>query len=80
MLDKFGMDDSLNKHNSTNDNAKEGYLGVDIGSTSINFVVIDEDNKVVDYISSTSTYYETCWFKYKRRLCMCIYADFTKDN
>ena len=49
-LDKFGVNDSLNKHNCINNNAKEGYLGVDVGSTSINFVVIDEDNKVIDYI------------------------------
>ena len=49
-LDKFGANDSLNKHNCINNNAKEGYLGVDVGSTSINFVVIDEDNKVIDYI------------------------------
>lgn len=49
-LDKFGADDSLNKHTCINNNVKEGYLGIDIGSTSINFVVIDEDNNVVDYI------------------------------
>ncbi|MVX67285.1 CoA activase [Clostridium chromiireducens] len=49
-LDKFGVNDSLNKHTCINNNLKEGYLGVDIGSTSINFVVIDEDNKVIDYI------------------------------
>ena len=49
-LDEFGVNDSLNKHNCVNNNVKEGYLGVDIGSTSINFVVIDEDNKVIDYI------------------------------
>jgi len=49
-LDKFGVNDSLNKHNCINNSTKEGYLGVDIGSTSINFVVIDEDNNVVDYI------------------------------
>lgn len=49
-LDKFGVNDSLNKHTCINNNTKEGYLGVDIGSTSINFVVIDEDNNVIDYI------------------------------
>jgi len=49
-LDKFGISDSLNKHNYLNKNAEEGYLGVDIGSTSINFVVIDEEKKVIDYI------------------------------
>ncbi|MFW2492021.1 acyl-CoA dehydratase activase [Clostridium chromiireducens] len=49
-LDKFGVNDSLNKHTCINNNLKEGYLGVDIGSTSINLVVIDEDNKVIDYI------------------------------
>ena len=49
-LDKFGVNDSVDKHNCINNNEKEGYLGVDIGSTSINFVVIDEDNNVIDYI------------------------------
>ncbi|AGF58557.1 putative CoA-substrate-specific enzyme activase [Clostridium saccharoperbutylacetonicum] len=49
-LNKFGMDDSLDKHNCISTNTKEGYLGVDIGSTSINFVVIDEDKNVIDYI------------------------------
>ena len=49
-LDKFGVNDSLNKHTCINNNTKEGYLGVDIGSTSINFVVIDEYNNVIDYI------------------------------
>ena len=49
-LDEFGVNDSLNKHNCIDNNTKEGYLGVDVGSTSINFVVIDEDNKVIDYI------------------------------
>lgn len=49
-LDKFGVNDSLDKHSCINNNVKEGYLAVDIGSTSINFVVIDEDNKVIDYI------------------------------
>ncbi|AWK52089.1 CoA activase [Clostridium beijerinckii] len=49
-LDKFGVNDSLNKHNRINNNTKEGYLGIDIGSTSINFVVIDEANNVIDYI------------------------------
>ena len=49
-LDKFGVNDSLDKHSCINNNVKEGYLGVDVGSTSINFVVIDEANKVIDYI------------------------------
>lgn len=46
----FGNEDSLNKHNSEAKGVKEGYLGVDIGSTSTNFVVIDDDNNVIDYI------------------------------
>ena len=38
-------------------------------------------DRKVDYIFLPHlAYYETCWFKCKRRLCMCIYADFTKDN
>ncbi|WP_242824185.1 acyl-CoA dehydratase activase [[Clostridium] dakarense] len=48
-LDKFGNYDSLDKHVCKSD-SKEGYLGIDIGSTSTNFVVIDDENKVIDYI------------------------------
>ena len=33
-----------------NSDSKEGYLGIDIGSTSTNFVVVDDENKVIDYI------------------------------
>ncbi|OOM14489.1 acyl-CoA dehydratase activase [Clostridium saccharobutylicum] len=49
-LDRFGAKDGLNKHNCINNNPKEGYLGVDVGSTSINFVVIDDASNVLDYI------------------------------
>ncbi|EJP6471441.1 CoA activase [Clostridium botulinum] len=49
-LADYGYGDSLNKHNVMKKNAKEGYLGVDVGSTSINFVVLDEENEVIDYI------------------------------
>lgn len=50
MLSAFGNYDSKGKHTLKNINAKEGYLGIDIGSTSTNFVVIDEDKNVIDYI------------------------------
>lgn len=50
-LGEFGNYDSKDKHLcSAKVNCKEGYLGIDIGSTSTNFVVIDEDNNVIDYI------------------------------
>ncbi|UOW69561.1 acyl-CoA dehydratase activase [Paraclostridium bifermentans] len=49
-LDKFGDKDSLNKHKCDGKYSKEGYLGIDIGSTSTNLVVINDDNKVIDYI------------------------------
>lgn len=49
-LDIFGNKDSLNKHECDGKYSKEGYLGIDIGSTSTNLVVINDDNEVVDYI------------------------------
>ena len=49
-LDMFGNKDSLNKHECDGKYSKEGYLGIDIGSTSTNLVVINDDNEVVDYI------------------------------
>lgn len=49
-LDEFGDKDSLNKHECDGKYSKEGYLGIDIGSTSTNLVVINDDNEVVDYI------------------------------
>lgn len=50
MLNGFGNYDSKDKHICTSENCKEGYLGIDIGSTSTNFVVIDDENQVIDYI------------------------------
>lgn len=49
-LDKFGQKDSLNKHKCTGKDSKEGYLGIDIGSTSTNLVVVNDENEVIDYI------------------------------
>lgn len=49
-LDKFGQKDSINKHEYTGKGSKEGYLGIDIGSTSTNLVVVNDENEVVDYI------------------------------
>ena len=46
-LSKFGNDDSVNKHICFNQNTKEGYLGIDIGSTSTNFVLIDKNKQVI---------------------------------
>lgn len=48
-LKSFGNGDFINKHQCTS-KAKEGYLGIDIGSTSVNLVVVDETNQVIDYI------------------------------
>ena len=49
-LKSFGTDDSINKHVCVKSHDNEGYLGIDVGSTSINFVVIDDDNNVIDYL------------------------------
>lgn len=49
-LKPFGNDDSINKHVCVEYHNNEGYLGIDVGSTSTNFVVIDEDNNVIDYL------------------------------
>lgn len=52
-LDGFGSGDSLNKHNTIGiDLSKvpiKCYLGVDIGSTSTNLVLINENNEVITY-------------------------------
>lgn len=48
-LSEWGKGDSKDKHQCTS-SQKEGYLGIDIGSTSTNLVVVDENNEVVDYI------------------------------
>lgn len=49
-LNTFGEEDSINKHLVYPDDHKNyGYLGIDIGSTSTNLVVIDNDNKVMWY-------------------------------
>lgn len=49
-LKNFGVDDSLNKHNlKEKEKANEGYLGIDIGSTSINLVVTDDDGDIISY-------------------------------
>lgn len=46
----FGQHESINKHNYKNA-AKicEGYLGIDIGSTSTNLVLIDDEKNVIAY-------------------------------
>ena len=49
-LYNFGNDDGLDKHECSGENSTSGYLGIDIGSTSTNLVVVDDNNKVVDYI------------------------------
>ena len=49
-LKEFGIDDSSNKHVCTSTEKEEGYVGIDIGSTSTNFVVIDNENKIIDYL------------------------------
>lgn len=49
-LDEFGDNDSKNKHICKKNNENEGYVGIDIGSTSVNFVVIDNSDNVIDYI------------------------------
>lgn len=49
-LDGFGYNDSTDKHICAGAGSSEGYLGIDIGSTSTNLVVVNEDNEIVDYI------------------------------
>lgn len=49
-LDGFGVGDNLDKHICSKEENKSGYLGIDIGSTSTNLVVVNEDNEVIDYI------------------------------
>ena len=49
-LNSFGSSDAEDKHCIKDSQSKEGYLGIDIGSISTNFVVVDENNQVIDYI------------------------------
>ncbi|GMA97262.1 acyl-CoA dehydratase activase [Pelosinus sp. IPA-1] len=44
----FGQNESINKHDCKNTvNLSEGYLGIDIGSTSTNLVLIDDEKNVI---------------------------------
>lgn len=53
ILLSFGEDDSLEKHELKSLDSVERdlncYLGVDIGSTSTNLVLIDQDNQIISY-------------------------------
>lgn len=48
---EYGTGDSIDKHNCmiSNDQIIEGHIGVDIGSTSTNVVLIDKDKEVLAY-------------------------------
>lgn len=46
-LHEWGSGDSLHKHAASPVITQEGYLGIDVGSTSTNLVVIDDQNRVV---------------------------------
>lgn len=52
-LDSFGDDDGLNKHickvRDDSEGVLECYLGVDVGSTSTNLVLSNEDNDIISY-------------------------------
>jgi predicted CoA-substrate-specific enzyme activase len=49
-LYQFGQNDSSHKHDCNNiANVCEGYLGIDIGSTSTNLVVIDDEKNVIAF-------------------------------
>ena len=51
-LSQYGKDDSKNKHNCRVTDLKStvrGYLGLDVGSTSTNVVLMDEDNNVIGF-------------------------------
>lgn len=50
-LYKYGNGDSLDKHTVYPlEHKNEGYLGIDIGSTSTNLVLLNDDNKVLSYL------------------------------
>lgn len=49
-LMKYGNDDCINKHIcKSTENIKDCHLGIDIGSTSTNLVIIDNDKNVISY-------------------------------
>ncbi|MDF2633324.1 MAG: CoA-substrate-specific enzyme activase [Pelosinus sp.] len=49
-LYQFGQNDNNHKHDCINRlNVCEGYLGIDIGSTSTNLVLIDDEKNVIAY-------------------------------
>lgn len=49
-LYQFGQSDSSHKHDCNNlANVCEGYLGIDIGSTSTNLVVVDDEKNVIAF-------------------------------
>ena len=46
----FGQNESINKHTCGNAlTVREGYLGIDIGSTSTNLVLIDDEKNVIAF-------------------------------
>ncbi|MBC8014506.1 MAG: CoA activase [Sporomusaceae bacterium] len=46
----FGQNESINKHTCKNAlTVREGYLGIDIGSTSTNLVLIDDEKNVIAF-------------------------------
>jgi predicted CoA-substrate-specific enzyme activase len=50
-LEAYGLDDHVNKHVCKNDKESviKAYLGIDIGSTSTNLVLINESKEVISY-------------------------------
>ena len=50
-LVSFGLDDSLDKHNisAPAESDQPFYLGIDVGSTSTNLVLISPEGKIMDY-------------------------------
>lgn len=51
-LSPFGDDDSSNKHNllfKENFNSEKCFIGIDVGSTSTNLVLIDENGEIIDF-------------------------------
>ncbi|WP_051569391.1 acyl-CoA dehydratase activase [Alkaliphilus transvaalensis] len=51
-LEQFGSHDSINKHECKDISSQsyvKGYIGIDVGSTSTNVILMDEDYAVLDF-------------------------------
>ena len=80
-LNVFGQDDGLNKHNVSDFEMENGkikcYLGVDVGSTSTNVVVLNEEKEILghnylrtlgDPVEAVSRGLNEVWNKFDKKL------------